>query len=127
MDQNPVQCCGSSDRLESAIRDLQALQQVLLSGELDAGILSDFRDALNSIRNTAWAAQQLVASQVSEKGPESVTPLLVSERIRTTYQLCRAIEHDLKGESIPFQKGQLSELHLAVTQLGDRLKNRLES
>ena len=109
---------SASDRLESAIRDLQALQQVLLSGDLDAGILADFRDALNRIRNTAWTAQQFVASQVTDQGPESVTVLLASERIRTTYQLCRAIENDLTGDGIPFQRGQLSELHLALTQLG---------
>jgi len=125
--QNPVQCCGPSDRLESAIRDLQALQQVLLSGDLDAGILADFRDALNRIRNTAWAAQQLVASQVSDQGPESVTVLLASERIRATYQLCRAIGNDLRGDGIQFQRGQLSELHLAVTQLAQQLKDKLGS
>lgn len=127
MAQNSVQRCGPSDRLESAIRDLQTLQQVLLSGDLDARILAEFRDALNRIRNIAWAAQQLVASQVSDQGPESATLLLASERIRTTYQLCRAIGNDLKDDGTHFQKGQLSELHLAVTQLAQQLKEKLES
>jgi two-component sensor histidine kinase len=113
--------------LESAIRDLQALQQVLHSGDLDAGILADFRDALNRIRNIAWAAQQLVASQVSDQGPESVNGLLASERIRATYQLCRAIGNDLTGDGIQFKRGQLSELHLAVTELAQQLKDKLES
>ena len=125
--QDSVQGCAPSDRLESAIRDLQALQQVLHSGDLDAGILADFRDALNRIRNTAWAAQQLVASQVSDQGPGSVNGLLASERIRATYQLCRAIGNDLTGDGIQFKRGQLSELHLAVTELAQQLKDKLES
>ena len=125
--QDSVQGCAPSDRLESAIRDLQALQQVLHSDDLDAGILADFRDALNRIRNIAWAAQQLVASQVSDQGPESVNGLLASERIRATYQLCRAIGNDLTGDGIQFKRGQLSELHLAVTELAQQLKDKLES
>jgi hypothetical protein len=127
VEQNSVQSGAASERLASAIRDLQSLQQVLLSGDLDAGILADFRDALNRIRNTAWAAQQLVASQVSDQDLANVTSLLASERIRTTYQLCRAIGDDLGGNDIQFQKGQLSELHLAVTQLAQQLKDKLES
>jgi hypothetical protein len=126
-EENSLQSCPTSDRLESAIRDLKSLQQVLLSGDLDAGVLADFRDALNHIRNTAWSAQQLVTSQVYDHGPASVMALLASERIRTIYLLCRAIGDDLSGDDIPFQKGQLSELHIAVSQLAQQLKEKLES
>jgi hypothetical protein len=45
-------------RLEKAIWELQGLHELLHSGELDPQILADFRDALNRVRNTAWAAQQ---------------------------------------------------------------------
>ena len=114
-----------SQRLESSIGDLQSLQEVLLSGDLDPRVLKDFRDALNRIRNTAWAAQQLVASQVSDQGPESVTTLLASERVRTAYQLCRSIRDDLGSNDIQFQKGQLSELYGAATQLAEQLRERL--
>jgi hypothetical protein len=124
--QTSVQSDAASGRLESAIRDLQALQQVLLSEHLDAAILGEFRAALNGIRNTAWTAQQLVASQVTDQGPESVTSLLASERIRGAYQLCRAIEDDLKNDDSQFQRGQLSELHMAVTQLAQKLTETLK-
>jgi hypothetical protein len=127
VEQNSVQSKTTSDRLEGAIHDLQALQQVLMSGDLDPGILATFRDALNRIRNTAWAAQQLVASQVSDHGPQSVASLLASERIRAAYQLSRAIVDDLNGDDIQFQRGQLSELHMAVTQLAQQLKEKIES
>src|SRR5438105_11252196 len=51
-----------SPRLEKAITELQGLQELLLSGDgLDSRILTDFREALNRIRNTAWSAQQYIA------------------------------------------------------------------
>ncbi len=127
MEQNSVEPCVASERLESAIRDLQSLQQTLLSSDLESGILTEFRDALNRIRNTAWAAQQLVSSQTSDQGPASVASLLASERIRTAYQLCRALGEDLNSADIQFQKGPLSELHVAVTQLSQDLKEKLKT
>jgi hypothetical protein len=47
-------------RLEQAIVELQRLDGVLLSGDLEPRILADFRDALNRVRTAAWAAQQYV-------------------------------------------------------------------
>jgi hypothetical protein len=48
-------------RLEKAISELQGLQELLLSGDLEPHVLVDFRDAVNRVRNTAWVAQQYVA------------------------------------------------------------------
>jgi hypothetical protein len=47
-------------RLEQAIVELQRLDGVLLSGDLEPRILADFRDALNRVRTAVWAAQQYV-------------------------------------------------------------------
>src|ERR1700740_2661758 len=85
-----------SSRLEQAISELQGLNELLLSGDLDAHILRDFRDALNRVRTAAWAAHQYVARKETDQGSISVLSLLVGARIRTTYQLCQAISGDLK-------------------------------
>jgi hypothetical protein len=45
------------------------LQEVLSSGEVDPRLLSDFRDALHRVRNTAWAAQKYVAARMFDEGP----------------------------------------------------------
>jgi len=45
-----------SERLASAITELRALQEPMLCGEVDPSVLSNFCDALNRVRNTAWAA-----------------------------------------------------------------------
>jgi hypothetical protein len=75
-----------SRRLEKAITELRRLQQLLLSGEgLDPHILTDFRDALNRVRNTAWSAQQYMAFKATGQDSTSVLSILAGERVRATY------------------------------------------
>ena len=125
MASEPTQSSLVSKRLKSAIADLRALQGLLLSDDLPACVLSDFREALNRVRNTAWAAQQSVAAKVSGQGSTAVVSLLAAERIRVAYQLCRAIQEDLGKHEIDFQKGQLSELGEATSELAAQLKGRV--
>ena len=118
----------SPSRLEQAISELQGLSELLLSGDLDPRILTDFRDAVNRVRNAAWAAQQYVARKETDQGSSSVLSFLVGERIRVTYQLCQAISADLKRTDIEFQAGSLVHLHeiaKALTQQLDDVINRL--
>jgi hypothetical protein len=120
--------CGSpgavtvSRRLAKAIPELRRLQNLLLSGEdLDARILTDFRDALNHVRNTAWSAHQYIASKSTDQDSTSVLSVLAGERVRVAYQLCQAIQADLKSSDIKFQTGQLIQLSLAVKALSEQL------
>jgi hypothetical protein len=111
-----------SRRLGKAIPELRRLQNLLLSGEdLDARILTDFRDALNHVRNTAWSAHQYIASRTSDQDSASVLSVLAGERVRVAYQLCQAIQTDLKSSDIKFQPGQLIQLHVAVKALTEQL------
>jgi hypothetical protein len=112
-------------RLKSAIKELQALLELLRGDDLDPRVLVDFRDALNRVRNTAWAAQQAAANKLFDHGPDNMDSLLASERVRAAYQLCRSIRDDLDGENIQFQKGQLTELYGVATRLTKHLKEIL--
>lgn len=116
---------GIDERLENAIIELLSLQELLGSDEVDAQVLRDFRDALNRVRNTAWAVQQFIVSQEFEQGPAGLTSFLAGERIRGAFKLCRSVQEDLKREEVEFQKGQLSELYGVVTEVGQQLKERL--
>ena len=89
-------------RLEQAIVELLRLDEVLLSGTLESSILADFRDALNRVRNVAWAAQQSVIRRDIDQDPSSVLSSLVRERVRAAYQLCKAIADDLKRTDVEF-------------------------
>jgi len=114
-----------SQRLESAITELRALQEPLLSGEVDSRVLTDFRDALNRIRNTAWAAQQSANAALFDQGAATVASYLTSERIRAAYQLCRSLHDDVRRDDIEFQKGQLVELYGVAKTLVEELQERL--
>jgi hypothetical protein len=109
-------------RLEKAISELQGLNEVLLSGDLDPHILANFRDALNQVRTAAWAAQQSVARKETDEGSSSVLAFLVGERIRATYQLCQSISEDLKRTEIKVPAGSLIQLYEVMSALTEQLK-----
>ena len=111
-----------SHRLEKAITELRGLQELLLSGEgLEPSILTDFRDALNRIRNTAWSAQQYIVLKATDQDSTTVLSILAGERVRAAYQLCQAIQADLKSDDARFQQGQLIQLYLAAKALSEQL------
>jgi two-component sensor histidine kinase len=115
-------------RLEKAISELQSLNEVLLSGDLDPRVLADFRDAVNRVRTVAWAAHQYVVRKETDEGSSSVLALLVGERVRVTYQLCQSIREDLKLTDIEVPAGSLIQLYEVVSALAEQLKgavNRL--
>jgi hypothetical protein len=114
-----------SVRVNSAIKELRALQKLLQFDDLDPRALGDFRDALNRVRNSAWAAQQASTAKVLEQNPESMASLLAAERVRAAYHLCRSIGEDLEAARINFQKGQLAELSGVVIQLAEQLKGKV--
>jgi hypothetical protein len=119
-------CLPVPSRLEKGISELQGLHDVLLSGDLDPHILADFRDALNRIRNTAWAAQQYVARKETGQDSSSVLSFLVGERIRATHHLCQAISEDLKRTDIEVQAGSLIRLHEVTKVLTEQLEGAIK-
>lgn len=121
----PQSSVDVSPRLESAIEELQRLHEVLLSGDVDARILTDFRDALNRVRNTAWAAQQYVTRKETNLDSCSVLSLLAGERIRAVYHLSRAIGADLARTDIDLQAGTLIQLYEVTSQLKGQLEEAI--
>ena len=112
---------STAHRLEKAIAELRALHQLLLSGAaLDPRILTDFRDALNRVRNTAWSAHQYMAFKATDQDSSDVLSILTAERVRVAYQMCRALQQDLKSSEIDFEVGQLIQLHLATKALTEQ-------
>lgn len=108
-----------------AIDELKAVQGPILSGEVDPQVLSDFRDAVNRVRNMAWAAQQSAAASLLEQGPANVSSFLAAERVRAAYQLCRAIQQDVSREDVEIPNGSLAEFRGVAASLLEELKTRL--
>jgi len=120
-----VPTANVSGRLASAIAELSALEEPLLTAEVDPRILADFREALNRIRNTAWAAQQSANAPLFDQGAATVSSYLTAERVRAAYHLCRSLQGDICRDDIEFQKGPLVELYGAAKTLVKELKERL--
>ena len=92
-------------RVSRVIVELESWPDPLLSGEADAETLTDFRDALNRVRNTARAAQQSAAAPLLEEDSAKVASWFASERIRVACQLGLSIRDDMGRNDIVLQKG----------------------
>jgi hypothetical protein len=114
-------CLPVPSRLEKGISELQGLHEVLLSEDLDPHVLANFRDALNRVRNAAWAAQQYVARKETGQDSSTVLSFLVGERVRATYHLCQAVSDDLRRSDIEVQAGSLVQLHEVAKALAEQL------
>jgi small-conductance mechanosensitive channel len=111
-----------SVRLQNVTKELRQIQDLLTSEKnVDPRILTDFRDAVNRVRNTAWAVEQYANSKTTETDPKTVLSVLAGERLRVTYQLCKLVQADLANVDIQFQKGQLLQLRDAMQELTRRL------
>jgi hypothetical protein len=116
---------GIAKQVTRTIAELKALQEPILAGEVAPDVLEEFRDALNRVRNSAWAAQQSAAGPLLENGASSVASFLAAERIRVAYQLCRAIQEDVRRDDVELQKGSVAELYGVAQSLVEELKEWL--
>ncbi|MGO9305762.1 MAG: hypothetical protein ACLP3R_19035 [Candidatus Korobacteraceae bacterium] len=117
---------GCSPDISTALRNVTheiRQAQVLLTSEkdIDPRVLTDFRDAVNRVRNTAWAVAQYANSKEGEADPRAFLSLLAGERIRVAYQLCRLVQADMENSEMKFQKGQLLRLRDATSELTRQL------
>ena len=116
-----------SVRLQVVTNELREIHELLTtSEEADHRILTDFRDALNRVRNAAWAVEQFANSKMTDTDPKTVISVLAGERVRVTYQLCKLVQGDLGNAEIKFKTGQLLELHEATKELVAKLDKVVE-
>jgi hypothetical protein len=112
-------------RLQNITEELRRVEELLSpEAELAPGILDDFRDAVNRVRNAAWAMRQFAETRAVGRDSNALLALLVAERVRVAFQLCQCIEQDLDDPGIQVQKGPLLHLLEAVRQLARRLKEK---
>ena len=111
-----------SSMLQSVSEQFRQLQKwLLLRGQPDLRILAEFRDAINRLRQTAWALHQYGEMSADESSSNTVSSILAGERIRTACQLGKLIEADLENPEIRFQKDQLLGLYEAMSRLAQHV------
>ncbi len=113
---------GLTFLLRRTTGELLKLEHGIKSGEIDAYVLREFRDAVDHIRKTAWAVQEWQERQVLRRDTATVIPLLVTERMRRGTQLYKALTDDLKNHTMRPEAAEIEELIHAIEQLRAELK-----
>ena len=108
---------GVNFQLRKTSAQLSKIEQAIKAGGVDPRILSDFRDAVDYVRKTAWAVQEWQERQLKQRDPQTVLPLITAERIRRTTQLSKAIMVDLAAHDVTRDTPGVDELFRAVETL----------
>lgn len=112
-----------AERLQHVTNELRDIENMLIHEKLESAVLTDFRDAVNRVRTTAWAVQQYLDAPDGKDQSGSVLSLLANERVRVAYRLCRLIDGDLANKEM--QSGPLVQLYLAAKDLAQRVGEML--
>ena len=111
-----------SARLRAATDELQTLEKMVLSGDCAPRVLSEFRTAVDSIRQTAWAVQQWNELQQQNRDPYAVLGTLSAERVRRATQITKDLTIDLESLELGLETEGLENLYQAVKALHERLE-----
>ncbi|HEY6946781.1 MAG TPA: hypothetical protein VI431_16710 [Candidatus Acidoferrum sp.] len=112
---------GLNFQLRKTSAELVRIEQEMKSGGIDPRILEEFRDSVDYVRKTAWAVQEWQERQLQKHDPQTVLPLITSERIRRATQLSLAIKTDLEAHQVTRETTGMHELFLAVEGLYPRV------
>lgn len=108
---------GLNFQLRKASAELVKIEQEIKAGGIEPRILEEFRDSVDYVRKTAWAVQEWQERQLQKHDPQTVLPLITSERIRRATQLCRAITTDLAAHQVTSETPGMEELFRAIEGL----------
>jgi hypothetical protein len=112
---------GVNFRLKKTSAELVKLHHAMQLGTLDPRILREFRDAVDYVRKTAWAAEEWQERQLQKRDPQTVLPLITAERVRRATQLSDAIFADLAAHEVSSETAGMAELFRALERLHQNL------
>jgi hypothetical protein len=112
---------GVTFRLKRAIDDLHKLESAIRSGGMDPRVLREFRDAVDYVRKTAWALQELQERQAHQRDTATVHSLLTEERVRRATQISKALASDLDSHEVTGATTGATDLFRAIEGLYQRL------
>jgi hypothetical protein len=108
---------GVNFQLRKTSAELAKIEQTIKFGGVELRILRDFRDAVDYVRKTAWAVQEWQERQLQKRDPQTVLPLLITERIRRATQLNKAIAMDLATREVTSETTGMDEFLRSVQSL----------
>jgi hypothetical protein len=108
--------------LKSLSAALKRTDQQLQSGPApEAGLLNEFRQAVDNVRLTAWSVSEAINSRRSANEPDTVLAFLSAERLRRLDQLVRNLCGDIDRGAITGQNYGLNSLSDSVNVLQQKL------
>ncbi len=113
---------GVTFRLKMAIDNLLKLEDAIKSGGMDPHVLREFRDAVDYVRKTAWALQELQERQAQQRDTATVRSLLTEERVRRATQLSKVLASDLDSHEVTDGTTGAADLFRAIKGLYQRLE-----
>jgi hypothetical protein len=112
---------GVTFRLKMGIDNLLKLEEALRLGGMDPRVLREFRDAVDYVRKTAWALQEMQERQAQQRDTATVRSLLTEERVRRATQLSKALASDLDSHEVTEGTTGAAHLFRAIEGLYQRL------
>jgi hypothetical protein len=112
---------GPTFRLKMAIDSLLKLEEAIRSGGMDPRVLREFRDAIDHVRKTAWALQELQEREIQQRDTATVRSLLTEERVRRATQLNKALASDVDSLEVTDGTTGAADLFRAIEGLYQRL------
>jgi len=88
---------------------------------MDPRVLREFRDAVDYVRKTAWAIQELQERQAQLRDTATVRSLLTDERVRRATQLSKALASNLDSHEVTDGTTGAADLFRAIEGLYQRL------
>ena len=111
--------------LRKLTEDLRLLERQLQTAPLnDLAALSEFRQALDEMRMTAWTVNELHIAQSEKK--EALASFLAAERIRRFAQLIRDLCRDLQDKQLTWGSGGIQTLFDSVSLLHSLLEQLVQ-
>jgi hypothetical protein len=110
-----------AERLLRATEELKILEQLILRGDFSPRLLSEFRNAVDSIRSTARVVQTWVGLQQQHRDPYSAMSSMAADRVRRATQIAKDLTIDLQSMEVDFETEGLAELYLSITSLHEQL------
>jgi hypothetical protein len=121
MGTKPVNVKSISERLLASTTELQELEKLVRSGDFSPRVLSEFRSAVDNIRQTAWAVQNWIGLTEQKRDPYTVLTVLSEERVRRAAQIARDLTVDLQSLEVGLETEGLADLLRAIESLHDCL------
>ena len=109
-------------RLINLTLELRALDSDLKSQQVSHGPqLREFRQALDSVRTTAWTVNELMDARSAGKDPGIVLSFLTAERLRRFSQMVKDLCQDIDHEGTTWHAQGVQDLADSLAMLQDKL------